>query len=93
MLRNDPEDLYRNGYNVAQRLNGSSDEEITEALLRRYEGQRKRTTQARSEDAFQAYMNAFAGMWDPHTSYFSPRTSENFQIAMRLSLEGIGAVT
>ncbi|TGN37976.1 carboxy terminal-processing peptidase [Marinobacter confluentis] len=77
---------------LAQRLNGSDDEEITKALLRRYEGQLKRTRQARSEDAFQAYMNAFAGMWDPHTSYFSPRTSENFNINMSLSLEGIGAV-
>lgn len=77
---------------LAQRLNGSSDEKISEALLRRYEGQLKRTHQARSEDAFQAYMNAFAGMWDPHTSYFSPRTSENFNINMSLSLEGIGAV-
>ncbi len=77
---------------LAQRLNGSTDEEIEEALTRRYEGQRKRTLQARSEDAFQAYMNAFAGMWDPHTSYFSPRTSENFNINMSLSLEGIGAV-
>jgi carboxyl-terminal processing protease len=37
-------------------------------------------------------MNAFTGMWDPHTSYFSPRTSENFNINMSLSLEGIGAV-
>lgn len=77
---------------LAQRLNGSNDEEIEKALLRRYEGQLKRTRQARSEDAFQAYMNAFAGMWDPHTSYFSPRTSENFNINMSLSLEGIGAV-
>lgn len=77
---------------LAQRLNGSTDEEIEKALRRRYEGQRKRTLQARSEDAFQAYMNAFAGMWDPHTSYFSPRTSENFNINMSLSLEGIGAV-
>jgi carboxyl-terminal processing protease len=77
---------------LAQRLNGSSDEKIRESLLRRYEGQLKRTRQARSEDAFQAYMNAFSGMWDPHTSYFSPRTSENFNINMSLSLEGIGAV-
>lgn len=77
---------------LAQRLNGSDDAEIRDALLRRYEGQLKRTFQARSEDAFQAYMNAFAGMWDPHTSYFSPRTSENFNINMSLSLEGIGAV-
>ncbi|KEF31744.1 MAG: tail-specific protease [Gammaproteobacteria bacterium] len=77
---------------LAQRLNGSDDETITDNLTRRYEGQLKRAYQARSEDAFQAYMNAFTGMWDPHTSYFSPRTSENFNINMSLSLEGIGAV-
>ncbi|MDX1597898.1 MAG: carboxy terminal-processing peptidase [Marinobacter sp.] len=77
---------------LAQRLNGSDDEAIEESLRQRYEGQLKRAYQARSEDAFQAYMNAFTGMWDPHTSYFSPRTSENFNINMSLSLEGIGAV-
>lgn len=77
---------------LAQRLNGTDDEAITDTLRRRYEGQLKRATQVRSEDAFQAYMNAFTGMWDPHTSYFSPRTSENFNINMSLSLEGIGAV-
>ena len=77
---------------LAQRLNGTADEKIQESLVRRYEGQRKRAAQMRSEDAFQAYMNAFTGMWDPHTSYFSPRTSENFNINMSLSLEGIGAV-
>lgn len=77
---------------LAQRLNGAEDEAIVETLHRRYEGQLKRAYQARSEDAFQAYMNAFTGMWDPHTSYFSPRTSENFNINMSLSLEGIGAV-
>ncbi|AOY88168.1 tail-specific protease [Marinobacter salinus] len=77
---------------LAQRLNGADDETIEDNLQRRYEGQLKRAYQARSEDAFQAYMNAFTGMWDPHTSYFSPRTSENFNINMSLSLEGIGAV-
>ncbi|MCH8499523.1 MAG: carboxy terminal-processing peptidase [Marinobacter sp.] len=74
------------------RLNGRSDEEILDTLTRRYDSQRKRASQMRSEDAFQAYMNAFAGTWDPHTAYFSPRTSENFNINMSLSLEGIGAV-
>ncbi|BES71919.1 carboxy terminal-processing peptidase [Marinobacter nanhaiticus D15-8W] len=77
---------------LAQRLNGKDDEEIVTSLTRRYESQRTRALQARSEDAFQSYMNAFAGLWDPHTSYFSPRTSENFNINMSLSLEGIGAV-
>ena len=77
---------------LAQRLNGKTDEEIITSLTRRYESQLKRAHQARSEDAFQSYMNAFASVWDPHTSYFSPRTSENFNINMSLSLEGIGAV-
>ena len=49
---------------LAQRLNGAEDEAIGETLRRRYEGQLKRAYQARSEDAFQAYMNAFTGMWD-----------------------------
>ena len=77
---------------LAQRLSDKDDEQIEATLRRRYESQLKRTAQVRSEDAFQAYMNAFTGMWDPHTSYFSPRTSENFNINMSLSLEGIGAV-
>ena len=77
---------------LSQRLNGTDNDTIEDSLRRRYEGQLKRAYQARSEDAFQAYMNAFTGMWDPHTSYFSPRTSENFNINMSLSLEGIGAV-
>src|SRR5690554_1330868 len=77
---------------LGQRLNGSSDDEIIEVLTRRYESQRNRVAQMRSEDAFQAYMNAFTGTWDPHTNYFSPRNSENFNINMSLSLEGIGAV-
>ena len=46
----------------------------------------------KSEDAFQLYMNSFTSIFDPHTTYFSPRTSDNFNINMSLSLEGIGAV-
>lgn len=48
-------------------------------------------SQIESEDVFQIYMNAFAESYDPHTSYFSPKTSENFKISMSQSLEGIGA--
>lgn len=73
-------------------LDGKTLEEAKKTLIQRYENQLKRNLQTRSEDAFQAYMNAFTTVYDPHTSYFSPRTSENFNINMRLSLEGIGAV-
>lgn len=73
-------------------LNGKTREEAKDTLLKRYENQLKRTLQARNEDAFQAYMNAFTQVYDPHTNYLSPRSSENFNINMSLSLEGIGAV-
>ena len=51
-----------------------------------------RRLQTNAEDVFQVFMNSFTKIYDPHTVYFSPRNSENFNIEMRLSLEGIGAV-
>ncbi len=77
---------------LALKLNHKTEKEIVKSLKTRYESQLNRVLQARGEDAFQAYMNAFTGVYDPHTTYFSPRTSENFNINMSLSLEGIGAV-
>jgi len=61
-------------------------------LAKRYRNQQKVALRNRSEDAFQTFINAFAATFDPHTQYFSPRTSTNFNINMSLSLEGIGAV-
>ena len=77
---------------LAMKLDGTPIEEAKETLAKRYKNQLKRTLQARSEDAFSTYMNSFTAVYDPHTSYFSPRSSENFNINMSLSLEGIGAV-
>ena len=73
-------------------LNGKELTEISELLTKRYKNRLKQTLQNKSEDAFQLYVNAFATTYDPHTQYFSPRTSQNFNINMSLSLEGIGAV-
>lgn len=77
---------------LSLKLSGKSLEEAASSLRTRYQSQLKRALQTRSEDAFQAYMNAFTTLYDPHTNYFSPRSSENFNINMSLSLEGIGAV-
>jgi carboxyl-terminal processing protease len=68
------------------------DGEIRKTLNRRYTHIARRTRQFKSEDVFQTFVNAYATSIEPHTSYFSPRASENFKINMRLSLEGIGAV-
>ena len=77
---------------LGMKLNGKPLPEIQELLVKRYTNRLKQAKQTNSEDAFQLYVNAYASTYDPHTQYFSPRTSENFNINMSLSLEGIGAV-
>ena len=67
-------------------------EEIASTLVKRYENQQTRLSQYNEQDVFAVYANALTSQFDPHTSYFSPRRAENFDIDMRLSLEGIGAV-
>ena len=66
--------------------------EIKETLEKRYKGIAKRSVQVDAEDVYQLFINAFASTLEPHTTYLSPRTSENFEIRMSLSLEGIGAL-
>ena len=72
-------------------LNDKEESKARELLVKRYQNQIKQYEQRDSQDVFQLYVNALAKLYDPHTSYFSPRTTENFQINMSLSLEGIGA--
>jgi carboxyl-terminal processing protease len=61
-------------------------------LIKRYTNLKNQLSQRDSEDIFQIFMNSLAELYDPHTSYMSPRSMENFRIAMSLSLTGIGAV-
>ena len=77
---------------LSLRLAGKKDDEIRETLSKRYEGLDRRTRQFTPEDVFQSFVNAYTLSIEPHTAYMSARTSENFDISMRLSLEGIGAV-
>ena len=65
--------------------------EARDVLQKRYERVLKRTEQVTSDDIFEVFMNAFAHVFDPHSSYFSPRNSEEYRIQMSLSYEGIGA--
>jgi carboxyl-terminal processing protease len=67
-------------------------EEIREKLLKRYRNQLNRVSQNNADDVYQFYINSLAQSIDPHTQYFSPHRTENFNINMSLSLEGIGAV-
>jgi carboxyl-terminal processing protease len=65
--------------------------EAAEVLRKRYEHVEKRMDQSKPEDVFEAFMNAFVLSLDPHSNYFSPRNSEEYNIQMSLSYEGIGA--
>ncbi|NDG93324.1 MAG: hypothetical protein EBY55_09320, partial [Gammaproteobacteria bacterium] len=74
------------------KLAGKSFEDIQSLLHKRYSSRLSRLQKTNQDDVYQLFMNAFAKTYDPHTQYFSPITSENFNINMSLSLEGIGAL-
>ncbi|MEC8011277.1 MAG: carboxy terminal-processing peptidase [Pseudomonadota bacterium] len=67
-------------------------EEIKDLLKRRFTAKLNYLAQTNPEDVFQGFMNTVTELYDPHTQYLSPRASDNFNINMSLSLEGIGAV-
>ena len=77
---------------LSLKLAGKDYNEIRDVLTKRYNFAIRRLAQSNGEDVFQLVMNAFAREIDPHTSYLSPRNTEQFNTEMSLSLEGIGAV-
>ncbi len=74
------------------KLTDKDEAAIAQTLDERYDNMERRINELKADDVFQFFMNAFAQSIEPHTSYLSPRTSENFEISMKLSLEGIGAL-
>jgi len=74
------------------KLADKDSDEIVEKLTERYENLQRRMHEFNSDDVFSLFMNAFSQSIEPHTTYMSSRSSENFEISMRLSLEGIGAL-
>ncbi len=73
-------------------LAGKELDEIKDLLTKRYKASMRRMAQSNSQDVFWYFMNSVAQTVEPHTNYFSPRAAENFEIDMKLSLDGIGAV-
>jgi carboxyl-terminal processing protease len=72
-------------------LTGKSWPDAAETLRKRYERLLARVGQVSADDVFETLMNAYAAVYDPHSNYFSPRSSEEYRIQMSLSYEGIGA--
>lgn len=74
------------------KLSGKEEQASRDQLSRRYKSQLSNIRQQKTQQVLDLYLNALGHIYDPHTDYFSPRQSENFEINMSLSLEGIGAV-
>jgi carboxyl-terminal processing protease len=72
-------------------LTGKNWNDTADTLRKRYKRVLARIDKISPEDVFEALMNAYASTYDPHSNYFSPRSSEEYRIQMSLSYEGIGA--
>ena len=73
------------------KLAGKKPDEIRKTLDKRYATYLRSVNELKSEDVFQTFLNGYSSAIDPHTDYFTPKTAENFNQSMSLSLEGIGA--
>ena len=67
-------------------------DEATQTIEKRYKNRLRRISQRNEEDIFSISMNNLTSFFDPHSSYFSPKSAEDFEMTMSLKLEGIGAL-
>ncbi|MDB4194770.1 carboxy terminal-processing peptidase [Gammaproteobacteria bacterium] len=73
-------------------LTEKSEDEAIELIDKRYRNRLRRISQRNEEDVFSIVMNNLTGLFDPHSSYLSPKSAEDFEMNMSLNLEGIGAL-
>jgi len=73
-------------------LSGETDEQTFSLLRTRYKNMASNMAKSSPEEVFEMFMGAWSRGFDPHTAYMSPRNSREFDIQMKLSLEGIGAM-
>jgi len=76
---------------LVQKMEKTPVEEAKDKLLRRYRSFAKRMHQMTADELLETYLSSLTSSLDPHTSFMSPGTLENFEIGMRLQLDGIGA--
>ena len=86
--------LWRQGLRydyLQEKLSNRKPQEIVKTLTRRYERILHTTQQWKDDQVLELYLTALAHAYDPHSDYMGPRQSEDFSIAMNLSLVGVGA--
>ena len=67
-------------------------DEAIKKLTKRYESIRKSWQQTDNDELLERYLSAMTTSFDPHSSYMAPSTLDNFNIQMKLELDGIGAL-
>ncbi|HEY0964117.1 MAG TPA: carboxy terminal-processing peptidase [Pseudomonadales bacterium] len=77
---------------LSLKLTNKTIPEVRELLSKRFRSQLSQVLKTNGSDVYQRYMDAMTMTFDPHTQYYMPRAAENFNMSMRLSLQGIGAV-
>ena len=73
-------------------ISDSPPDKPEENLVKRYKNRIKRVSQQKEEDIYSLVTNVLTKEFDPHSSYLSPKSSEDFDMDMSLKLEGIGAL-
>ena len=81
----------KNDYLVIK-LSESSSVKPQNDLIKRYKNRIRRISQQKEEDIFSLAINILTNQFDPHSSYLSPRSAEDFDLNMSLKLSGIGAL-
>ncbi len=73
-------------------INKKTPEEAKQTVRKHYERMLKNLADIETDDVTEMFLTCLAGLYDPHSSYLSPESFEDFEIQMRLSLVGIGAL-
>jgi carboxyl-terminal processing protease len=77
---------------IAELMNKKTLDEAKQVVRKRYERSLKRLGEVESTEIAELFLSNVARLYDPHSTYFSADTYEDFGIQMKLELVGIGAV-
>lgn len=66
-------------------------QEARDQLMRRYDRYANRWKSTSSDDILEMFLTSVTNSYDPHSTYMSPATLDDFNISMALNLDGIGA--
>lgn len=77
---------------AVMKVNNVKDEEAKDRVKKRYRNLQRYMAQVDKEELIERYLDSLTSGYDPHTTYMSPRSLDQFQIDIRSALEGVGAL-